>query len=168
MNGSRNWLSNFSAAAVLFLRSLKERQGCGSRLHADVLPGKVSKLLDAGVFGDDDDLAVVYIGNRELIIVLTAISCETVPDAVDGAGIELHVLGVPVDRLLLQLPAFHLANLLCQLKVEAGVLTVIVHVAVRRILRIETDGQNAVLNARRDILYRGLGGFSGFHRGCYA
>ena len=38
-------------------------------------------------------------------------------------AIQLHILGIPVDRLLLKCPAFHLTHFLSQLQIKSGLRT---------------------------------------------
>ena len=96
---------------------------------------------NAAVSANHDDLSVQHIRVGEGVVVLTTLHGEAVPNAVDGPGIHQGVLGLPVDRLQLDLPVELVGDRTGEVEVEAGVLAVVTHIAVGRIRLVETDDQ---------------------------
>ena len=119
-------------------------QGCGVGLRDHVLASKVSKLGDAGIGLHNDNLAVLHVRGGEGVVVLAALNGEAVPDAGDLAGVEQGILSVPGDGLVLDLPALLLTDGGGKVEVEAGVVAVIAHIAVRREILVETNDEGAV------------------------
>ena len=130
---------------------------CGrALLGEDDLVLEVGQRGDTGVLLGNDNLCVDHVGLGEGVLVLAALDGEAVPDAVDGAGTQKGVLGVPVDGLGLELPALHLADSLGQVEVEAGVGAVVGNEAVGRVRGVEADDQGVKGNLAVSGLLLGL------------
>ena len=104
----------------------------------------MGKTLDVGTFTNKDDLVVQVVRIGELIGVLTALDSETIPDDVDRTGIDLSILGVPIDGGKLDLPAVLFSNSLGKLQVEASVFAVVVLIAEGLEGLVETNHELAV------------------------
>ena len=61
-------------------------------LDTDRLAGKICLRLNSAVRRDDENLTVVDVRLGPGVLILAAVHREAVPDAVDGAGIELRIL----------------------------------------------------------------------------
>ena len=107
------------------------RSGIGLGDHG--LAGKIVPALDTRVLLDHEHLLVEHVRIGERVVVLAALHSKAVPDAVDGARVEQRVLGIPVDGLVLDVPALLVGNGLGKVEVKTGVLTVVAHKTIRRI-----------------------------------
>ena len=115
------------------------RRGIGLGNHG--LAGKIVPALDTRVLLDHEHLLVEHVRLGERVVVLAALHGKAVPDAVDGTRVEQRVLGIPVDRLLYQLPALSLAYFCCQIQVKAYIFSTVITISVRGKFRIETYGK---------------------------
>ena len=105
------------------------------------IPGFEDQLIGTKI-GEDKDVTVTFpedYHEKSLAGKEAVFKCKV--NAINGTGIQLHILGLPVDRGLHKLPAFQITDCLSQLQIKAGVLSVVSHVTVRRILRIKTYGK---------------------------
>ena len=92
---------------------------------------------------------------------------KAVPDAGDLAGVEQRVLGVPGDGRGHELPALAVADGLGEVDVEAGVGTVVTHVAVGREVLVKAQNKVAIKRGRGGRGGAGrAGGGSGVAGGC--
>ena len=114
----------------------------GIFLDTHVFAGEVFGCLHIGIRRNHKYLGVVDIGGAEGVLVFPAIHGEPVPDAVNGAAGELHVLGIPVNGLLHKFPALHVSHSLRQFQVKAGVFAVFILVAIGREFRIEANRES--------------------------
>ena len=126
-------------AAVLVLGQGRQRGRI--RLDRHDLAGQVRIGSDAAVLAYHNHLDVIHIGGAPGVFVLTAIDGKAVPDAVDQLGLQLHILGIPVDGLLDQLPAVAGAHFGGQIQVKAYILAVFILVAVGREFRVKAHGK---------------------------
>ena len=117
----------------ILLVALEHVLSGGISLGNHGLAGKVVPALDARVLLDHEHLLIEHVRIGERVVILAALHGKAVPDAVDGARVEQRVLGIPVDGLVLNVPALLVGNGLSKVEVKAGVLTVVAHKAVRRI-----------------------------------
>ena len=133
---------------------LRGRIGLGN--HG--LAGKVVPALNARVLLDHEHLLVEHIRLGERVVVLAALHGKAIPDAVDGARIEQRVLGIPVDSLILNVPALLVGNGLGKVEVKTGVLAVVAHKAIRRIGLVKAHDE--LLGLCRALHVLGCGGTS--------
>ena len=126
------------------------RSGIGLGNHG--LAGKIVPALDACILLYHQHLLVEHVRLGERVVVLAALHGKAVPDAVDGAGVEQRVLGIPIDGLVIDFPALLIGNGLGKVEVKARVLTVIAHKAVRRIGLIKAHHELLGLRSALHIL----------------
>ena len=74
---------------------------------------------------------------------------KSIPDAVDIAGLKLHIFRIPGNRLCLIFQTQTFCNFLCQLQVKSGVLAVIAYKSHRREILIKTNNQSAAVGCLR-------------------
>ena len=129
------------------------RSGIGLSDHG--LASEIVPALDTRVLLDHEHLLVEHVRLGERVAALTALHGKAVPDAVDGAGVEQRILGVPVDGLVFDLPALLIGNSLGQIEIKAGVLAIVAHKAVRRIGLIKAHHELLGLRGALHILGRG-------------
>ena len=132
------------------------RSGIGLGNHG--LSSKIIPALDARILLYHQHLLVEHIRLGERVVVLAALHGKAVPDAVDGARIEQRVLGIPIDGLVIDIPALLIGNSLGKVKVKARVLAIVAHKAVRRIGLIKAHHELLGLRSALHILGRGRSG----------
>ena len=133
--------TGFSTASGMMIPILFVSVACGalSGFHSLVSSGTSSKQVEK-------EADAVKVGYGAMIVesfvgVLAALHGKAVPDAVDGTGVKQAVLGIPVDRLELKLPAATLGNLGGKLDIETGEPAVIAHKAIGRIGLVKANRQ---------------------------
>lgn len=119
------------------------------------LAGKIVPALDTRVLLDHEHLLVKHVRLGERVVVLAALHGKAVPDAVDGTRVEQRVLGIPVDSLILNVPALLVGNGLGKVEIKARVLAVIAHKAVRRIGLVKAHDE--LLGLRSALYVLGCG-----------
>ena len=129
------------------------RSGIGLGDHR--LASKIVPALDARVLLDHQYLLVEHIRLGERVVVLATLHGKTVPDAVDGAGVEQRVLGIPIDGLVIDIPALLIGNSLGQIEIKAGVLAIVANKTVRRIGLVKAHHELLGLRSALHILGRG-------------
>ena len=101
---------------------------CKIRLHGNT-----------GIISHNKHLAVIHIRNTPCILVFPAVHCKSVPNTINRAGIQLHILGIPVNRLLNQLPALTLTHLSRQIQIKAHIFSASILITIGREFRVETN-----------------------------
>ena len=122
------------------------------------LAGKVIPALDARILLDHEHLLVEHVRIGERVVVLAALHGKAVPDAVDGARVEQRVLGIPVNGLVVDIPALLVGNGLRKVEIKAGVLTVVAHKTVRRIGLVKANDELLGLSSALYVLGGGRTG----------
>ena len=119
------------------------------------LASKIVPAFDVRVLLDHQYLLVEHIRLGERVVVLAALHGKAVPDAIDGARVEQRVLGIPVDSLVLNVPALLVGNGLGKVEVKAGVLAIVAYKAIRRIGLVKAHDE--LLGLRRALHVLGCG-----------
>ena len=116
------------------------------------LAGKIVPALNARTLLDHEHLLIEHIRLGERVVVLATLHGKAVPDAVDGARVEQRILGIPVDSLVLNVPALLVGNGLGKVKVKTGVLAIVAHKAVRRIGLVKAHDELLGLRSALHVL----------------
>ena len=116
------------------------------------LAGKIVPALDARVLLDHEHLLVEHVRLGERVVVLAALHGKAVPDAVDGARVEQRILGIPIDGLVIDIPALLIGNGLGKVEIKARVLAVIAHKAVRRVGLVKAHDELLGLRSALHVL----------------
>ena len=129
------------------------RSGIGLGNHG--LAGKIVPALDARILLYHQHLLVEHVRLGERVVVLATLHGKAVPDAVDGTRVEQRVLGIPIDGLVIDIPALLIGNSLGKVKVKARVLAIVTHKAVRRVGLVKAHHELLGLRSALHILGRG-------------
>ena len=116
------------------------------------LAGKIVPALDTRVLLDHEHLLVKHVRLGERVVVLAALHGKAVPDAVDGTRVEQRVLGIPVDSLILNVPALLVGNGLGKVEVKTGVLAIVAYKAIRRIGLVKAHDELLGLRSALHVL----------------
>ena len=113
----------------------------GTALRSTLLTGKIGSGFDAGIPTYYDHLTVFHIvvgevhllGTEDAVFFVGGVAGESVPHAIDGAGIEVGVLLVPVDFLEDHLVAQIAKDGLGQLRIKSDELVVVIKIIHGRV-----------------------------------
>ena len=123
---------------ILAVQSIK---CCRCSLYYNILPCQICQCLNSGIGSDYHNLLVIQIWIRPCIIILTSIDGKAIPDTVNISGIQLHILGIPVNWFLYKLPSKIITYLLCHIQVKTNIFATFIHITKRRVLCIKSNSQ---------------------------